>query len=103
MKWRIDKRYTVIPAIIAVTALAGFALRSIEPQGERDRCLAASRYGYLALIGECIAMQVNDGEQLAAGRIEHAGGDGDRLAHDRRRADSAGIEQRQLWLAGHIG
>jgi Flp pilus assembly protein TadD len=34
VKWRIDKRYTVIPAIIAVTALAGFALRSIEPQGE---------------------------------------------------------------------
>ena len=34
MRWRIDKRYTVIPAILVVTALAGFALRSIEPQGE---------------------------------------------------------------------
>ena len=34
MSRRLDKRYTVIPAIIVVTLLAGFALRSIEPQGE---------------------------------------------------------------------
>jgi Flp pilus assembly protein TadD len=31
---RVDKRFTVIPAILAVTVAAGFALRSIEPQGE---------------------------------------------------------------------
>jgi Flp pilus assembly protein TadD len=31
---RFDKRYTVIPAIVAITALAGFALHSFEPQGE---------------------------------------------------------------------
>lgn len=34
MKRRVDKRFTVIPAILAITALAGFALRSIEPEGE---------------------------------------------------------------------
>lgn len=34
MKRRLDKRYTVIPAILVITALSGFALRSIEPQGE---------------------------------------------------------------------
>lgn len=34
MKRRLDKRYTVIPAILLVTALAGFALRSFEPLGE---------------------------------------------------------------------
>ncbi len=34
MSRRLDKRYTVIPAVLVVTALAGFALRSIEPQGE---------------------------------------------------------------------
>ena len=34
MKRRVDKRFTVIPAILAITALAGFALRSIEPGGE---------------------------------------------------------------------
>ena len=34
MKRRIDKRFTVIPAILAVTVAAGFLLRSIEPQGE---------------------------------------------------------------------
>lgn len=34
MKRRRDKRYTVIPAILVITALSGFALRSIEPQGE---------------------------------------------------------------------
>lgn len=31
---RVDKRLTVIPIILVVTAVAGFALRSIEPQGE---------------------------------------------------------------------
>lgn len=34
MRWRVDKRYTVIPVLLVVTAVAGFALRSIEPQGE---------------------------------------------------------------------
>lgn len=34
MRRRLDKRYTVIPAILAVTVLAGFTLRSIEPTGE---------------------------------------------------------------------
>ena len=34
MRRRIDKRYTVIPAILVVTVAAGFALRSFEPQGE---------------------------------------------------------------------
>ncbi len=34
MSRRIDKRYTVIPAIVVVTVLAGFTLRTIEPQGE---------------------------------------------------------------------
>lgn len=31
---RVDKRFTVIPAILVVTLVAGIALRSIEPQGE---------------------------------------------------------------------
>ena len=34
MRRRVDKRYTVIPAILVVTVAAGFALRSIEPEGE---------------------------------------------------------------------
>ena len=34
MRRRVDKRYRVIPAILVVTVIAGFALRSIEPQGE---------------------------------------------------------------------
>jgi len=34
VKRRLDKRYTVLPAILVITALSGFALRSIEPQGE---------------------------------------------------------------------
>ena len=34
MRRRVDKRFTVIPVILAVTVAAGFLLRSIEPQGE---------------------------------------------------------------------
>ena len=34
MRRRVDKRFTVIPVILVVTLAAGFALRSIEPQGE---------------------------------------------------------------------
>ena len=34
MRRRVDKRFTVIPAILAVTVAVGFLLRSIEPQGE---------------------------------------------------------------------
>lgn len=34
MSRRLDKRYTVIPAILAITLVAGFALRSIEPRSE---------------------------------------------------------------------
>lgn len=34
MRRRLDKRYTVIPLILVVTVLAGFALHSIEPKSE---------------------------------------------------------------------
>ena len=34
MRRRVDKRYTLLPVILIVTVAAGFALRSIEPQGE---------------------------------------------------------------------
>ena len=34
MRRRLDKRYTVIPAILVITALAGLTLHSSKPTGE---------------------------------------------------------------------